>query len=107
MKSCLTLFTVKVLPYLVLVLRTTFRALLYSQTGERFIQQRRVDHQATALGFHVIQFIEGAEEAELGGGVLFSVGERASVSCGPRSRGFFQQENTDGKGQLAIGGNVE
>jgi len=64
--------------------RVDFRMLLHSQTGERFFERYCVDDEPAAVGLHILQFVEGTEKAEFGGGVLFRFGEWTCVSCGPR-----------------------
>ena len=59
------------------------------------------------MRLHIFQFVEGAEQAHLDGGVLLGVGERASVGFGPGGDDLVRKENTDRVGQLAVGGDVE
>src|SRR5580700_508198 len=59
------------------------------------------------MGLYIFHLVEGAEEPEFRGGILLSLGERTSVSCGPRRHRFFWKEHADGVGQLAIGSDVE
>ena len=60
-----------------------------------------------ALRLHFFQFVEGAEQTHLDGGVLLGIGEGASVGFGPGRDDLVRQENTDRIGQLAVGGDVE
>jgi hypothetical protein len=59
------------------------RRSFHAEGGEGFFQLGNVDLQAAALVFYVFEFVEGAEEAEFGGGVLFGVAEGAVVGVAP------------------------
>jgi hypothetical protein len=53
-----------------------------AKARQGFFEQAGVEGQAT-MSFHVLSLVEGAEEAELNGGVLFGVVQVAAVSFGP------------------------
>jgi hypothetical protein len=61
--------------------------LINAEAGEGVFQLGGIDEQAAAGGFYVFEFVEGAEEAELGGGVLFGVAEGALVGGAPGGDG--------------------
>src|SRR5216684_3534971 len=63
--------------------------------------------QLPALRLHFFQFVEGAEQTHLDGGVLLGISEGASVGFGPGGDDLMREENTDRVGQLAVGGYVE
>ena len=41
------------------------------------------NYQPASVRLYVFQFVKGAEQAKLGRGVLFRLGQRTAVSCGP------------------------
>ena len=61
--------------------------LINAEAGEGVFQLGAVDEQAAAGGFYVFHFVEGAEEADFGGGVLFGVAEGAVVGGAPGGDG--------------------
>ena len=67
-------------------------SLIHSQAGECFFEQCSVDGEAAAVGLYVFEFVEGAEETELGGGVLLGIVQGAAVGLGPGSDGRAPQE---------------
>jgi len=81
-------------------------ASFYPEAGERFFEQRGVYGEAAAVGFDVFEFVEGAEQAELDGGVLFGVVQRAAVSLAPGGNRAFGQEDADRIRDLAVRGDV-
>src|ERR1035437_4843534 len=85
------------------VLATRDRTLLDSHSFLRV----QVDRQLPALRLHAFQFVEGAEQTHLDGGVLLGIGEGGSVGFAPSGDERVRKKNTDRVGQLAVGGDVE
>jgi hypothetical protein len=77
------------------------------ETRQGFIEQWGINDEPAAMALQIFYFIEGPEQAEFGGGVLFGVTKRMAVACDPRCHGLFWKENADGIGQLAVGSYVE
>ena len=82
-------------------------SLFHSQARQSFFEQTCVDAEAAAVGLYVFEFVEGAEEAELDGGILLGVAQGAGMGLAPGGARAVREKDADGVGQLAVGGNVE
>jgi hypothetical protein len=81
--------------------------LLNAEARQRFFQEGGINRQASTVSLHIFNFVEGAEETELGRGVLFRLGKRAPVSLYPRAHRLLGEENADGISELAVGSDVK
>jgi hypothetical protein len=56
---------------------------------------------------HILYLVEGPEEPEFGGGVLFRIAEWPAMGLRPLGYRLCRKENTYRVGQLSIGGHVK
>jgi hypothetical protein len=59
------------------------------------------------MRLHIFHLVEGPEESEFGGSVLFRVAKGTAMGLPPLGYRLCRKENTYRIGQLAIGSNVE
>ena len=59
------------------------------------------------MSFYIFQLIEGAEEAQFHGSILFGVVQGAAMGLAPGRAGALGKKDAHSVGELAVGGNVE
>src|SRR5579862_8159660 len=81
--------------------------LLDTQFGEQLLEKVGGNHELAAVSEHVFDFIEAPEQAHLGGGILFGIGDRTTVTGGPGLRCSLRQKHAHRVCELPVRADIE